>query len=201
MNKPMTLPRLLCLTTALAAGPALMTTGVANAGVYHQHGTSHVQLRHSQPANYAKRYGLSSRFVVSGQSANVKRVLNQQNAPHEARCQTHCYQSAQTAPKGNPTLSTIAAKTAPTAHVKGMDDGPEKSRAKAGVNAVMTLSTVPAAAGLLTVPVGTGFVPTMGTVLTPSMDIKLDPITGPTKLTVDYLKRAAPLVEEWIGGW
>jgi len=194
MNKPMTLPRLLCLTTALAAGPALMTTGVANARVYHQHGTSHVQLRHSQPANYAKRYGLSSRFVIGGQSANVKRALNQQNAPHEARCQTHCYQTAQTAPKGNPTLSTTAAKTAPTAHpIYAYNKRVEDAVLNVGA-AAATASIVPPAASLGTAIIGN---PGMGIVGTIKHG---NPITGPAQESIDFAKEYTSVVETVIGG-
>jgi|SoiMethySBSTD1v2_1073268.scaffolds.fasta_scaffold67626_3 hypothetical protein len=108
MNKPMTLPTLVCLTTTLAVGSALMTTGIANAGENHRHVAGHIQQRHGHPAKDAKRYIIRPGFVISGQPTNVKRVLHRHKKPHEARCQTHCYQAMQTAPKGNPTLSTIA---------------------------------------------------------------------------------------------
>jgi hypothetical protein len=74
MNKPLTLARLICLTAALAAGPALMTMDASAAENY---GSNRMQPGH--PASNAKPYGLTPQFVISGQPASVKRVLH------------HCY--------------------------------------------------------------------------------------------------------------
>jgi|SRR3954447_5731184 len=104
MNKSMTLTTIVCLTTTLAAGSALMTTGIANAGEDHRHLAGHIQQRHGHPAHDAKRYSIRPGFVISGQPTNVKRVLHHHKKPHEARCQIHCYQDMQTAPKGKFTL-------------------------------------------------------------------------------------------------
>ncbi|MGC2046644.1 MAG: hypothetical protein WA669_22705 [Pseudolabrys sp.] len=61
-----TISRLACLTTALAAGVALMATAnVASAKNSHHHG------------NDAENNGASPHFVISGQPANVKRVLRE----------------------------------------------------------------------------------------------------------------------------
>jgi hypothetical protein len=122
MNKPMTLARLICLTTALAAGSALMTVNIANAGENYQRGTSHIKKRN--PASDAQRYGLRPQFVISGQPVNVKRVLyhhhhhHHYKEPYELRCHPRCYQPLQAATKGNLTQPTTAGNTVPTASAR-----------------------------------------------------------------------------------
>jgi hypothetical protein len=105
MNKLMTLSRLVCLATALATGSMLMTMDTANAGENY--------LRQRHPANYAQRYGLTPQFVISGQPANVKRVLHNCHHHHHKHCYPR-YQPLQTAPKGNPIPFTIG-NTMPSA--------------------------------------------------------------------------------------
>jgi hypothetical protein len=105
MNKLMTLSRLACLTTALAAGSMLMTMDIANAGENY--------LRHRQPANYAQRYGLTPQFVISGQPVNAKRVLHHCHHHHR-----HCYpryRPLQTAPIRTLTQPSAAGNMVPTA--------------------------------------------------------------------------------------
>jgi hypothetical protein len=113
MNTPMTLSRLVCLTTTLAAGSMLMTMDIANAGENY--------LRHRQPANYAQRYGLTPQFVISGQPVDVKRVLH--HCHHHHHHHKHCYpryQPLQTAPIRYLTPTT-AGNTAPIASPKRVD--------------------------------------------------------------------------------
>jgi hypothetical protein len=103
MNKLMTLSRLVCLATALATGSMLMTMDTANAGENY--------LRQRHPPDYTQRYGLTPQFVISGQPANVKRVL------HQCHHHKHCYpryRPLQTAPKGN-LIPLTAGSTMPTA--------------------------------------------------------------------------------------
>jgi hypothetical protein len=195
MSNPMTLPRLVCLTTTLAAASMLTTMDIANARENHQHGTGHIQQRASHPASYAKRYGFSPRFVISGQPANVKRVPHHQKEQHEARCQTHCYQSLQTASKGNPTLSTAAGNTAPTFN-RHLPNSTAYARdntvAKAG-SVAATVSIVPAAATVGTAIIGH---PGMGIVGTIQHG---NPITGPAQESIDFAKEYTSDVEKLIG--
>jgi hypothetical protein len=196
MNKPMTLPRLVCLTTTLAAASMLMTMDIANARVNHQNGIGRIQQRPSHPASYSKRYGFSPRFVIGGQSANVKRAPRHQKEQHEARCQTHCYQSLQTAPKGNPTLATAAGNTAPTfnRHLPNSTAyAKDNTVVKAGA-AIATVSIVPAAATVGTAIMGH---PGMGIVGTIQHG---NPITGPAQESIDFAKEYTSDVEKLIGG-
>src|SRR5262249_3068442 len=111
MNKPMTLLRLICLTTTLAAGSAL-TTDIPNAGENYQHGTTRTQLRH--PASNAKRYGLTPQFVISGQPADVKRVLHHCHH-HRHHHYKDCYPRYRPLlTKGNLTQPATAGNTVPT---------------------------------------------------------------------------------------
>jgi hypothetical protein len=136
MNKPMTLPRLVCLTTALAAGSASMTADIANARQNHQHATGHIQQRQAHPANYAKRYGFSPRFAISGQPANVNGVLNQRKA-------------------GN----TAPAAKLPNGTVYATD-----KRVMKALSAAATVSIVPAAAAVGTAIIGHPGLPIIGTI-------------------------------------
>jgi hypothetical protein len=178
----MTLPRLLCLTTALVAASMLMTMDIANARQNHQHATGHIQQRPSHPAIYAKRYGFNPRFAISGQSANVKRVPSHQKEQHEARCQTHCYQPLQTAPKGNPLQPAAAGNPAPAAKLpNGTAHATDQRVVKAGA-ALATVSIVPAAAGVGTAIIGHPGMDIVGTVQ------HGNPITGPAQERIDFVK-------------
>jgi hypothetical protein len=85
MNKLATLSRLMCLTIALMATP-----NIANAKEPGQHDSSRAQQGNSHPANITKRNGIRPGFVISGQPANVKRVLRHRNEKsHEAHCRTN----------------------------------------------------------------------------------------------------------------
>jgi hypothetical protein len=115
MNKLVTLSRLMCLATALA-GPALMATpDVVNAKRLGQHGgSSHVRQGNSHPANITKRNGIKPHFVISGQNADVKRVLrHRKEKSHEADCKTNCYKPTQTTTKktSQPTTAGTASPT------------------------------------------------------------------------------------------
>jgi hypothetical protein len=194
MNKPMTLPRLVCLTTTLAAASMLMTMDIGNARENHQHGTGHVQQRPSHPASSAKRYGFSPRFVISGQSANVKRVPHLQTEQHEARCQTHCYQPLQTAPKGNPTQATNARFTSPTfnRHLPNSTAYARDNTVVTPGSVAATVSIVPAAATVGTAIIGH---PGMGIVGTIQHG---NPITGPAQESIDFAKEYTSDVEKVI---
>jgi hypothetical protein len=218
MNKPMTLPTLVCLTAALAAGSALMTTDIANARGNHQRVTGHIQQRHGHPANYAKRYSFSPRSVISGQSANVKRVVNKES--HQAR-----YQPTQTVTKGNPTQRATAGNTAPTVNRNGMNStasvtsagtirphdavltepkkGPPSKISRYIDKALKFQDASGRAAGFIPLAgaVGAGIVghPGMGIVGTIKHG---NPITGPAQesydFVKDYAKGVANIVESWF---
>jgi hypothetical protein len=217
MNKPMTLFRLACLTTALAAGSTLMTTDVANARGNHQRVTGHIQQRHGHPANYAKRYSFSPRFVTSAQSANVKRVVNKES--HQAR-----YQPTQTVTKGNPTQRATAGNTAPTVNRNGMNSTasftspgtirpsdavltePKKgppSKLSRTIDKVLKFQDASGrAAGFIPVAgaVGAGIVghPGMGIVGTIKHG---NPITGPAQESYDFVKDYATGVANIVESW
>ncbi len=188
MSKPMTLPRLACLTAALAAGSALTTAEIANARVNHQRATSHIQQRHSHPANHVKRNGISPRFVISGQSANVKRVVNKDS--HQAR-----YQPTQTATKGNPTQRATAGNAAPNAKPPNGTVYATDKRVVKVLAAAAAVTVVPAAAA-----VGAGIVghPAMGII---GILKHGNPITGPAQETVDFVKDYATGVANTVESW
>jgi hypothetical protein len=224
MNKPTTLSRLACLT-ALAAGSALMTTDIANAGWNQRHRVSRIEQGH--PGNNAKRYGLRPQFVISGQPVNVKRVLHRhKKKPHEVHCQTHCFQPAQTAPKGNPAQpATTAGHAAPAINRNGMNSTasftspgtirprdavltePKKepeSKLSRTVKKVLKFQDASGkAAGFVPVAgaVGAGIVghPGMGIIGTIKHG---NPITGPVQETADFVKDYATgvvnIVEDWF---
>src|SRR6266700_7737036 len=120
MSKLVTLSRLLCLTTALAAGPALMATSdIAYAKEFGQHGGGRHQQGNSRPANLTKRNGISPHFVISGQPANVKKVLpHRKEKSREPGCKTNCPKPMQTTTKGNSTQPTTDGNTVATANPK-----------------------------------------------------------------------------------
>jgi malonyl CoA-acyl carrier protein transacylase len=91
MNKIVTLSRLMCLTTALAGLALMATPDIANAKRFGQHGgSSHVRQGNSHPANITKRNGIRPGFVISGQPANVKRVLrHRKEKSHQGHCRTN----------------------------------------------------------------------------------------------------------------
>ncbi len=86
MNKLATLSGLMCLTTALMATP-----NIANAIGPDQHDSStRAQQGNSHPANITKRNGITPHFVISGQPADVKRVLrHRKEKSHKADCRTN----------------------------------------------------------------------------------------------------------------
>jgi hypothetical protein len=86
VNKLLTLSRLVCLATALVATP-----NIANAKEPGQHeSNSRDQQGYSHPANITKRNGITPHFVISGQPADVKRVLRHRKAKsHEGHCRTN----------------------------------------------------------------------------------------------------------------
>jgi hypothetical protein len=198
MNKPMTLPRLVCLTASLAAASMLMTMDIANARQNHQHATGHIQQRPSHPAIYAKRYGFSPRFAINGQPANVKGVLNQRKESREAQCRTRCFQPMQTATiatKGNLTQSTAAGNTASTVNLHGLPNATAHAtdkRVVKALSAAATVSIVPAAAGVGTAVIGH---PGMGIVGTIQHG---NPITGPAQESIDFAKEYTSDVESVI---
>jgi len=119
MSKLVTLPRLMCLTTMLAAGPALMAPDVANANGLRHYVSGH-------PANNARRSGIRPRFVIRGQATNIK-VLSRRTDPHgqfdtnvrAAACKTNCGRPVQATTHGNPTQPTTAGNANPTTHLNG----------------------------------------------------------------------------------
>jgi hypothetical protein len=83
VNKLVTLSRLMCLTIALMATP-----NIANAAQHDS--SSRAQQGNSHPANITKRNGIRPHFVISGQPADVKRVLrHRKEKSHEAHCRTN----------------------------------------------------------------------------------------------------------------
>jgi hypothetical protein len=220
MNKPMTLPTLVCLTATLAAGSTLLTTDIANARGTHRHVAGHVQQRHGPPANFAKRYSVSPRVVTSAQSTNVKRAVNYRMESHQAR-----YQPTQTVTKGNPTQRATAGNTTPTVNRNGMNStasvtsagtirphdavltepkkGPPSKISRYIDKALKFQSASGKAAGFVPVAgaVGAGIVghPGMGIVGTIKHG---NPITGPAQETYDfvkdYTKGVADIVESWF---
>jgi hypothetical protein len=208
MNKPMTLPTLVCLTATLAAGSTLVTTDIANARGNPRHVAGHVQQRHGPPANFAKRYSVSPRFVTSAQSTNVK-----------AR-----YQPKQTATKAYSTLSTAAGNTAPTVNRNGMNrtasftssgtirphdavlteskKGPPSKISRYIDKALKFQDASGRAAGFIPLAgaVGAGIVghPGMGIVGTIKHG---NPITGPAQESYDFVKDYATGVANIVEGW
>jgi hypothetical protein len=207
MNKPMTLPRLACLTT-LAAGSALMIADIANARQFHQRVAGPIQQRQvhirkpcpdwndcTVPA--ARAYGLRRRFVIGGQPANVNRVSNHHQASLPlARTGSNVSGSVlrATATKGNLTPPTTAHDEPPgraTAYAE--DKGLIKAAKKVG-SAVATASIVPPAASLGTAIIGH---PGMGIVGTIQHG---NPITGPAQETIDFAKEYTSDVANVIKG-
>jgi hypothetical protein len=86
VNKLVTLSRLMCLATALMATP-----NIANAKGPAQHDSSSLaQQGNSHPGHITKRNGIRPHFVISGQPADVKRVLrHRKEKSHEAHCRTN----------------------------------------------------------------------------------------------------------------
>jgi hypothetical protein len=128
MRKLVTLPRLMCLTTILAAGPALMAASdVANANGLSRHRSGHIQSGSSHPASNAKRNGFRPAFVIRGQPANIKEVFSHRTDPHgqfdtmrrAADCKTNCGHLGQTTTQANHTQPATAGNANPTARLNG----------------------------------------------------------------------------------
>jgi len=195
MNKPMTLPRLVCLT-ALAAGSALMIADIADARQIHQRAIGHIQLRQVHPAirrcpdpNDCTMPGLRRRFVVGGQPANGKRALNhhQESLP---LVRTGSNASGNvlraTATKGKLTPPTAADPPGRSTVYA------EDKRVTKALSAIATAGIVPAAAGVGGAIIGH---PGMGIIGTIQHG---NPITGPAQETIDFAKEYTSDVKDLI---
>jgi hypothetical protein len=120
MNKLATLPRLLCLTSLLTAGSALMVTpDIANARGYQQR-TGLGQHSNGHHADNAKHYGMRPRYVMNGQPASTKYVpRHHQEQGRQAQCKTSCNTPVQTAAKANSGRPTTASNATLTARPNG----------------------------------------------------------------------------------
>jgi len=129
MNKLAMFPRLVCLTSLLTAGPALMVTpDIANARGYQQRHALPQRIN-SNHADNAKRYGMRPRYVIGGQSASTK--IGGQSAStkyvprhhpeqwRQAHCKTSCNTPVQTTAKANPGRPTTTSNATPTTHPNG----------------------------------------------------------------------------------
>jgi hypothetical protein len=219
MNKLVTLSRLTCLTTALAAGPALMATSAIakdkgggqrgdNAYVQRQvqHGNSH-------SGNSTKRNGIRPHFVISGQNADVKRVLRHRKEKlHEAYCKSNCSKPTQTTTNGTSTTSATSVKAGRGVHVVRQANGAVSIAARPastpltgkgdivdGVKGLevfyRTLGTIPAAVG-----VGGLAATSIPNQIAGTIEYR-DPIGGPLQATIDTAGDLAKDVAKEISSW
>jgi hypothetical protein len=190
----------MCLTTMLAAGPALLAPDVANAN-----GLRHYVSGHS--ANNARRSGIRPRFVIRGQATNT----HLRTDPH-GQFDTNAARSrlqgrlGQTTTHGNATQPTTASNANPTAHVKPIFNNRPPATAPSFVRKTVdavdrgakTAVLLPPIAGVAALPVATGVVPLGGAFFDNYGRFKLDPIQGPRAATVDYIEKTNSQVWGWI---